>query len=113
MGNTPSDGMDRGPIGSEDCQHGPDEDCMICQSCGRCDETLDEKTETCDTCRAAMAVSPEIQTQLETAQQLQSDFWAALLELETSLGGIEIDSNCDLEGVTVADLLAGRCADGN
>ncbi len=31
------------------CQHAIGEDCMICQGCGKCQETLD-KSEICDAC---------------------------------------------------------------
>jgi hypothetical protein len=40
------------------CQHTDGEDCMICSVCGRCDETLDEKDDICDRCRAGQLESP-------------------------------------------------------
>lgn len=34
----------------DECQHGPNEDCMFCSECGECSETLDED-DVCQDCR--------------------------------------------------------------
>lgn len=47
----------------------------------------------------------EAESLLLQAQLAQTAFWDAMLELETALGGIEIDDSQDLEGKTIDDLI--------
>ncbi len=42
------------PLGP-DCEHDIDEDCMFCEECGRCTESLGEYDEVCWDCRAKKA----------------------------------------------------------